>query len=459
VKHQTKKPRLHIKPLTIAQANELISKWHRHHKRVQGHRFSLGVYDEYGICHGAAVIGRPVARKVPAYEVAEVTRLVTDGTYNTCSCLYAAAARAAQAMGFSKIQTYILESESGISLKASGWTCDGSAGGGQWKHTDGKYRRTDQPTGLKVRYSKILNTVQIKKTHMRVSHTQLSMFQECPAKYRHYYLRKMRQVKRPTYFILGSAVHAFIEKYYTTRDEALARRAVDTEFGKVDRALLNAEEVHSLEVDRQIALGICEAYPGFYAQDFDQYQKFICEQQFSIKLGDHEYMGFIDVMVQDAAGDWWIMETKTASAQALNADYFERVQIDSQVTGYMYGAKEILGSFPRGVIYNVIKKPSIRLKSGETHQAFQRRVFQEYKQFGKEKAYFTRQELMIGKIQLTRWLKNTKHCTDWLSSLVVQRSKVWPMHTGACTSKYGTCPWLNACVTGAYNRMLYRKEE
>lgn len=151
--------RLSVIPLELREANELIEKWHRHHKRVQGHRFSIGIVDEEGVLHGAATIGRPVARLAGhPREVLEVTRLVTDGTRNACSMLYAAAARAGKALGYERIQTYILEDELGTTLKASGWTFDQIAGGGQWKHTDGKPRRTDQPTGLKQRWSLMLNT-------------------------------------------------------------------------------------------------------------------------------------------------------------------------------------------------------------------------------------------------------------------------------------------------------------
>ena len=71
--------------------------------------------------------------------------------------LYGAAARIGKALGFLRIQTYILESETGVTLRASGWVFEGKAGGGQWKHTDGKARRTDQPTETKGRWAKELN--------------------------------------------------------------------------------------------------------------------------------------------------------------------------------------------------------------------------------------------------------------------------------------------------------------
>ena len=149
---------LRVVPLELKEANKLVEQWHRHHKPAQGHRFSLGVVDSAGVIHGAAIIGRPVARLAGSpKEVLEVVRLVTDGTKNACSILYAAAARSGKAMGYNKIQTYILEEESGTSLKASGWKCEGAAGGGQWKHTDGKPRRTDQPIGIKSRWALQLN--------------------------------------------------------------------------------------------------------------------------------------------------------------------------------------------------------------------------------------------------------------------------------------------------------------
>lgn len=145
-------------PLELREANALVQQWHRHHKPSQGHRFSVGVVDEGGIVHGAAIIGRPVARLAGSpRDVLEVVRLVTDGTENCCSLLYAAAARAGAALGYKRIQTYILESESGTSLRAAGWTDEGPAGGGQWKHTDGKPRRTDQPIERKRRWAKHLN--------------------------------------------------------------------------------------------------------------------------------------------------------------------------------------------------------------------------------------------------------------------------------------------------------------
>lgn len=62
----------------------------------------------------------------------EVTRLCTSGHRNACSFLYGAAARAAFALGYCRIGTYILKREPGTSLAAAGWKLVGEVKGRSW---------------------------------------------------------------------------------------------------------------------------------------------------------------------------------------------------------------------------------------------------------------------------------------------------------------------------------------
>ena len=150
--------RLSVVPVTLKKANELVSSLHRHHKKVQGHRFSLACVADGRIC-GAAICGRPVARMLDQERILEVTRLVTDGTPNACSCLYAACARAAMAMGFESIQTYTLLSEPGSSLRGAGWISEGQVrrDGVGWQSRAGRKGGDEQPVEPKQRWRKHLN--------------------------------------------------------------------------------------------------------------------------------------------------------------------------------------------------------------------------------------------------------------------------------------------------------------
>jgi len=100
------------------------------------------------------IVGRPVARHRDDGFTAEVTRLCTDGTKNACSKLYAAAWRAARAMGYRQIGTYILESEEGTSLKTAGWKVLHKTQGGAWAETEGVNRINNHPLEPKMLFVK-----------------------------------------------------------------------------------------------------------------------------------------------------------------------------------------------------------------------------------------------------------------------------------------------------------------
>jgi hypothetical protein len=116
----TKKPRFTVERITLREANKFVADYHRHRVPVQGHVFSIAAALD-NVIVGVAIVGRPVARLRDDGHTAEITRLCTDGTPNACSFLYGAAARAARALGFKRIGTYISADEPGTTLLAAGW--------------------------------------------------------------------------------------------------------------------------------------------------------------------------------------------------------------------------------------------------------------------------------------------------------------------------------------------------
>lgn len=124
--------RLTIVPIPRLEAKAFVDAHHRHHGAPVGDKFCLAVADELGVVHGVAIIGRPVARGLDDGWTLEVTRLCSDGTPNACSMLYSAAWRAARALGYRKLITYTLASESGTSLRAAGWRIVGEVRGRSW---------------------------------------------------------------------------------------------------------------------------------------------------------------------------------------------------------------------------------------------------------------------------------------------------------------------------------------
>ncbi len=143
---------LEIVPMTLREANAYVEQHHRHHGPVAGQKYSIGLSDGEKIV-GVAIVGRPVSRHLDDGWTLEVNRLCTNGTKNACSMLYAAAWRAAKAMGYKRLVTYILESENGASLRAAGWKCVGQAGGLRW--TGERRPEVDlYPAQMKIRFER-----------------------------------------------------------------------------------------------------------------------------------------------------------------------------------------------------------------------------------------------------------------------------------------------------------------
>lgn len=117
---------LTVIPISLREANDFVSNFHRHNGRTQGGKFAIGVTTGEEMV-GVAVVGRPLARLLDDGYTAEVTRTCTNGhaPKGTISFLYSACWRICQAMGYRKLVTYTLFTESGASLRGAGWKCVG----------------------------------------------------------------------------------------------------------------------------------------------------------------------------------------------------------------------------------------------------------------------------------------------------------------------------------------------
>ena len=129
--------KLIAEPIELKQAQAFINQRHRHHAAAVRDKFRIAAkYAGGGDIIGVAQVGRPLSRNLCDGYTLEVLRLCTNGDKDVCSFLYSRCARIAKEMGYRKIITYILESEPGTSLKASGWVCeDEHCGGATWENS------------------------------------------------------------------------------------------------------------------------------------------------------------------------------------------------------------------------------------------------------------------------------------------------------------------------------------
>jgi hypothetical protein len=143
-------------PLELKEATKFVKENHRHNEPVYRDKFRCGCVDDNGILRGVVQVGRPNARALQDGKTVEIVRNCSDGYENACSFLYARALRAAKALGYEKAVTYILETEDGASVKASGFTFEAVVKGGRTWDCPSRPRKTIMPTCDKQRWGKDL---------------------------------------------------------------------------------------------------------------------------------------------------------------------------------------------------------------------------------------------------------------------------------------------------------------
>lgn len=141
---------LQLVPCSVQDARAFILQNHRHHAPPLSGLFALAASLD-GEVVAVAIVGRPVSRMMQDDWTVEVTRLASDGSRNACSFLYRAAWRAARALGWRRLVTFTLATESGSSLRAASMRCLGTAGGGSWSRPS-RPRVDRAPTQIKMRW-------------------------------------------------------------------------------------------------------------------------------------------------------------------------------------------------------------------------------------------------------------------------------------------------------------------
>lgn len=143
---------MELTPITLKVANDFVKKHHRHHGPVTGWKFGVGLEHD-GKLVGVAIAGRPVSRMTQTNEpqTIEITRVCTLGHRNAPSMLYGAISRAAFSLGYTKVISFILCTETGHSLKCADWKCVGPSAGGSWSRPS-RGREDDHPLERKMKW-------------------------------------------------------------------------------------------------------------------------------------------------------------------------------------------------------------------------------------------------------------------------------------------------------------------
>lgn len=151
-------------------------------------------------------------------------------------------------------------------------------------------------------------------------------------------------------------------------------------------------------------------------------------------------------------GGLWVTETKTGSRIDLDT-LITLLPIEQQTMLYCVTHYLETGKYPAGVLYNIIRRPSLRQGQKESIAQFAKRCAEDVDE--RRTHYFMRLEMAVSKKEIDKAI-------DDLSGAMMEFVR-WHkgesphyMSTNQCQGKYGRCEFLGACASRDF-RLLYMR--
>lgn len=189
---------------------------------------------------------------------------------------------------------------------------------------------------------------------LTTDHTSVSQQRtllRCPKKYEYHYVKKIRPRRTDSKFLLGRAVHHFLEHYYGVQidNTATRRNAFEYAHNKFkEHVSQNFPQDDEAFAQAELAEKMITHYFHWSVEN-DRFTVVGTEIPFEIPVLQTKLIGVFDGIVE-LGGKYWILEHKTAAQ--INTKHVLR---DKQVGLYVSAAR-VLGIPVEGVIYNTLKK-------------------------------------------------------------------------------------------------------
>lgn len=181
----------------------------------------------------------------------------------------------------------------------------------------------------------------------KFSFTSMASWRRCRAQYKWKYIDNLAPVEG-TGRVRGSCGHKSLAAWYLNgcdeEADAIAMKVAYDFFNEFER-------VNNCHLDKEWDL-MQVILPRYFdwARANDDFSEILAiEQEFSIPIGDHTFIGFIDGIVVTKQGSIWLLEHKFNKQVS-----FKTIDLDKQMSMYLLAAQK-MGINARGVLYNVIR--------------------------------------------------------------------------------------------------------
>jgi hypothetical protein len=219
---------------------------------------------------------------------------------------------------------------------------------------------------------------------------------------------------------------------------------------KEENPLASKETLENLEMSLLLADNVMPYYFRYWQDDFKKMKHTRIESTFKLPAPGTFLRGKMDgnfVMVDAPKSGSWLLETKTKSrlGDAGETNLVDTLGYELQVNTYLVALNEIDGVTPAGVLYNIVRRPGLRPKVGESPVQFAERVTEDVKK--RPDFYFIRFRMSVEKGEIreqgVKLHARIQEFMKWYRGESAHYN-----NSDHCENKYGTCEFIKICAHG-----------
>lgn len=233
-----------------------------------------------------------------------------------------------------------------------------------------------------------------------VSNSELTCYQRCPKEWEYRYVHKRQAKKESEPLSIGTRIHKTLATGDATGLKPIERAMV--------RAYVPPEHVYARDVFFLVPIA-----------------------------NDVAITGELDSVIE-LDGRRVVHEIKTTSKDITPGSYYWRhvVHINPQATMYLLAA-EHLGLDPSFVVWDVLRKPALRLKKNESETEFEKRCLEDIED---NRAYYQQRKKIVRFED-----EKQAHVRDILGVVHLILSGETPRNRGSCFAYERPCDFLEVC--------------
>lgn len=205
-----------------------------------------------------------------------------------------------------------------------------------------------------------------KKKKYEIHASDMAQFKSCRVRWNFASpLRRNLEVAfPPTFFFLGSGIHAALASYYEKGIDPVRAFKLwywwKLEQFKLGGAVLPKKRQLEYAEQAKLGIGMLRHYKETYPLEQEEFKLIVAESVFDVPIrtlsgrrSAHYYAaGIFDGVVIDKHGRYWLLEHKSYKMDRGEVQY----ELTDQAKMYVYAAREKFSLPVQGVVYNILRK-------------------------------------------------------------------------------------------------------